>query len=103
MSWVRGPVRGLLGGKDPTGRFGCRSTSLPVVTQNDAEPLVVQQKGVDRPAEVNEEGLVRILLSVRVDHDRDGHGRFARGEGERPGNRDIVVAAGRGGAVCGGV
>jgi hypothetical protein len=42
----------------------CRSTSLPVVTQDDAEPLVVQQKGVDRPTEANEKDLVRLFLPV---------------------------------------
>src|SRR5262249_2678755 len=67
-----------------------------------ADAAVLREQRVAAVAEqVEEERLVGLLLAVAVDDDGDGLRRLAGGEGQRAALGDVVVVAGRGGAVHG--
>src|SRR6266540_5461292 len=64
-----GPVRGLLGGKDLTGRFVGQSR-LGVVVQDRADATILGEQRIAAVAEqVQVERLVGLLLAVAVDDD----------------------------------
>src|SRR5262249_8014988 len=93
-----GPVGGLLGGKDPTGRFSAFARSIVVQDRADAATLG-EQRVAAAAEQIHIERLVALLLAVALDFDGDGLGRLAGGEGQRAGTGDVVVVAGRRGAV----
>src|SRR5436309_1805320 len=92
-----GPAGGLLGGKDPAGRFSASERS--VIIQNRAEAAVLGEQRIAAVAEqVDVEGLVRSRQAIAVDRYGDGLAGLAGGEGQRA-SRGPVVAAGGGAAV----
>src|SRR5262245_30261779 len=75
-----------------------------IVVQDRAEAAVPGEQGIAAEAEqVEGERLVGLPLAVALDLDRDRLRRLAGGEGQRAGPGDVVVVAGRGGAVHGAV
>src|SRR5262249_20100637 len=71
-----------------------------IVVQDRADAAVPGEQRVAAVAEqVEVERLVGLPLVVALDLDGDRLGRLAGGEGQRAGPRDVVVVAGRGGAV----
>src|SRR5262249_23303520 len=72
------------------------------VVEDGAHARAVGKGRVGRGAEVDGEGLVRLSEAVAVDQYGDRSAGLAWGNRQRAG-RGLVVAAGRGGAVGGGV
>src|SRR5207249_5527730 len=78
---------------------------IPVVIVVEDRPDALRgadERVTARPAQVDEEGFVRLLRLVGDDNDGDSHGCYAGSERQGAALR-LVVAAGRGGAVGGGV
>src|SRR5947209_14519009 len=77
-----GPVRGLLGGKDSTGRVF--SVARSIVVQDRAEATILGKPRIAAVAkQVQIEDLVGLLLAVALDFDGDRLRRLAGGEGQR--------------------
>src|SRR5262245_42019823 len=75
---------------------------VSIVVEDGAEATVLREQGVAAVAEqVEVERLVALPLAVALDLDRDGLRRLAGGERQLAGPGDVVVVAGRGGAVDG--
>ncbi len=72
-----------------------------VVVEDSAHTLRVGDGGVDRVAQVDEEGLVYLNDVVAVDGDRDCLGEHAGSEDQRAAGRDVVHAGGCGAVRCG--
>src|SRR5262245_60823488 len=73
-----------------------------IVVQDRAEAALLGEQRIAAVVEqVQVERLVGLLLAVALHLDGDGLRRLAGGEGQRPGLADVVVVAGRRGAVHG--
>src|SRR3954466_2265962 len=73
-----GPVGGLLGGKDPTGRFFSTS-ARSIIVQNRPEAATLGEQRIAAVAEqVQVERLVALHFAVSRDFDNDGLCRLTR-------------------------
>src|SRR5262245_12983496 len=95
-----GPVGACLAVRTPPSASRSRSV---VVMDRTVAAVLGEQRVAAVAEQVEVERLVGLLLAVTLDFDGDGLPCLTRGEGQRAGMGDVVVVAGRGGAVHGAV
>src|SRR5262249_26237606 len=85
------------------GKVRDRDGGHRVVIENCTLALAVADGAARRAGEVDEEGLVGLVLGVAIDQDGEGLARLAGGEGDGARNGLVVGVRRRGGSVGGAV